>query len=53
MIWPSFAVDLKHEGWKLKGEAMQDLNSSIGRDHVTENTVAAVAYLAIIAVSLC
>ncbi len=44
---------LRQEGWKLKGEAIQAVNSIISTGQIPENVLAAIAILAATAVSIC
>ncbi|KAH7152570.1 hypothetical protein EDB81DRAFT_789341 [Dactylonectria macrodidyma] len=41
----SFSMDLRKEGWKLKGEAIHDVNFILQNGQVTENVLAAIAHL--------
>ncbi|KAH7140295.1 hypothetical protein B0J13DRAFT_676666, partial [Dactylonectria estremocensis] len=44
-----FSLDLRKEGWKLKGEAIHEVNSILQNGRVTENLLAAIAHLGHIA----
>ncbi len=49
---PSYDAQLRHEGWKLMGEAIEDINGLISSGHVSENVLGAIAHLAHIRVSI-
>ncbi|KAH6988279.1 hypothetical protein BKA56DRAFT_477659 [Ilyonectria sp. MPI-CAGE-AT-0026] len=40
-----FSLDLRKEGWKLKGEAIHEINFILQNGRVTENVLAAIAHL--------
>jgi hypothetical protein len=47
--WP--CLDLRNEGWKLKGETINSIQSILQTGSVTENLLAAIAHLTHVAVS--
>lgn len=47
-----FSLDLRKEGWKLKGKVIHEINVILQNGLVTENVLAAIAHLAHIAVSI-
>lgn len=47
-----FNLDLRKEAWKLKGEAIHEVNFILQNGRVTENVLAAIAHLGHTAVSI-
>jgi hypothetical protein len=48
---PTLSPAVRGEGWKLKGEAFQEINARIQSGEITENVIAGIAHLANSAVS--
>ncbi|KAI5460868.1 hypothetical protein BGZ63DRAFT_357820 [Mariannaea sp. PMI_226] len=42
---PNFCPDLRKEGWRLKGEAIKEVNIALQEGRVTENLLAGIAHL--------